>query len=365
MNYGIKKHLGKFGKSKVNFWHNKNVFITGHTGFKGSWLSIWLINLGANVYGYSLKPKKQSLFNNLELKNKLKKNIYGDIRDFNYLKKTIKNSKPEIVFHLAAQPLVIDSYHKPLETFDTNILGTANLLEACRNEWRIKSIVCITTDKCYKNKEWIYGYREVDELGGHDPYSSSKACAELVTSSYVNSFLKNKINVATVRAGNVIGGGDWSANRIVPDIIKSYNLNKKLIVRNPNATRPWQHVLEPLSGYIKLARLLYKNKKYTGPWNFGPNIEDNMTVNDVVKIFQKEFSFSKKFKVKLLKKQQKMHEANLLMLDISKSKKFLNWKPKWNCNYAVKKIVEWNKFYLQKKASEITLKQIKEYNGSL
>lgn len=349
----------------MKFWKNRNVFITGHTGFKGSWLTFWLLQLESRVTGYSLKPElKKNLFDELNLEKKIKKNYYEDIRDYKKLYKALKLSKADVVFHLAAQPLVLESYNKPIETFQTNVLGTANLLQACRDT-KIKSVIIVTTDKCYENKEWIYGYREVDRLGGYDPYSSSKACVELLTSSFNNSFFKNtKTNLATVRAGNVIGGGDWSKNRIVPDIIQSLNNYNKLKIRNKNSTRPWQHVLEPLSGYLKLARLLYTNKKYSGPWNFGPNEKDNLTVKEITKLFLKNLP-KKSLKVEYLKKKQNNHEASLLLLDISKVKKYLGWNPKWNCETAIKAVIEWNKYYLLGKSYEIMKKQIFDYNANL
>ncbi len=350
----------------MKFWKNKNVFITGHTGFKGSWLSFWLSSLGANVTGYSLKPKnRKNLFDELNLKKCITKNYFADIRNFTKLKKSIIKSKANIVFHLAAQPLVLDSYKNPINTYETNVIGTANVLETSKYLKNLKSIIIVTTDKCYKNREWVYGYRETDELGGHDPYSSSKACAELVTESYYNSFFKNSIiNVATVRAGNVIGGGDWSKNRIVPDILNSFNSKKKLHVRNPSSTRPWQHVIEPLSGYLKLARKLYINKNYSGSWNFGPNFHDNLTVKEISLLFKNHLP-KNRLKIVYSKTKPKKHEAGLLMLDISKAKKYLNWKPKWDCQKAVEKVIEWNTSYLKKNSKEITKKQIKDYGAYL
>jgi CDP-glucose 4,6-dehydratase len=271
------------------FWKNKRVFLTGHTGFKGSWLSIWLDSLGANVHGYSLKPPTDpSLFNLCSI-DRFTNSTIGDIRNRDLLKATLQKAQPEIVFHLAAQPLVRESFKNPVETYETNVMGTVNLLDAVRACPSVKAVVIVTTDKCYENREWHWGYRENDPMGGYDPYSSSKGCAELVTAAYRQSFFNPKdfdnhhIAVASARAGNVIGGGDWALDRLVPDCLKAILDGRKIIVRNPHAIRPWQHVLEPLRGYLLLAQKLFENgPQFAEAWNFGPDDRDCRPVIDVV-----------------------------------------------------------------------------------
>jgi CDP-glucose 4,6-dehydratase len=327
--------------SESNFWKNKKVFITGHTGFKGSWMSIWLNMLGANVKGYSLQPpSKPSLFEEANVSSLLNSEI-NDIRSYNELNKSIQGFAPEIVFHMAAQPLVRVSYRYPLETYETNVMGTANLLQACCNLDSVKAVINITTDKCYENIEEDIGYKETDKMGGSDPYSSSKGCAELVTAAYRQSFYKNKdIGLASVRAGNVIGGGDWAEDRLIPDILKAFESNKPVVIRNPNATRPWQHVLEPLSGYILLAEKLHNNPiEFSDGWNFGPNFEDAKPVGTIVSILSDLWPNSSW----QLDKSDNPHEANLLKLDISKAKSKLSWSPVWNLEKSLEKIVQWQK----------------------
>ena len=264
-------------------FNNKKVLITGDTGFKGSWLAIWLLELGADVYGYALSPKTNAdNFVVTELDRKINHKT-GDIRNKENLLKYFNEVKPDFAFHLAAQPLVLESYSNPHYTFETNLMGTVNFFEAVRNTDSVKAAINITSDKCYKNHDWVWGYRENDPMGGKDPYSSSKGCSELITDSYLNSFFINsKCNIASARAGNVIGAGDWAENRIVPDYFRALQRNKKLVVRNPKSTRPWQHVLEPLSGYLMLASRLYENKKFCGGWNFGPKDEMNYTVQELL-----------------------------------------------------------------------------------
>ena len=325
------------------FYNKKKIFITGHTGFKGTWLCIILNYLNSNIYGYSLSPEKNSLFNKSKIIKNLSSNTYADINNISELKKKIRLSKPEIIFHLAAQPLVIDSYKEPLKTFNTNIMGTGNLLECLRNTKSVKSVVIITTDKVYRIKKKNKNYKELDELGGFDPYSMSKVGAEILTDSYIKSFFKNsklQNKVSTVRAGNVIGGGDFSKNRLVPDIINSINNKNKLKIRNPNHIRPWQHVLDPLIGYLILAKKQYKNNINNDrehAWNFGPNKDSFKKVIDVVKYIQQIENFNYIFI-----KNKKFHETNTLKLNSDKAKKKLNWSCQWNLLETLKKTIEWN-----------------------
>ena len=343
-------------------WQNKKVLITGHTGFKGGWLSLILASQGAKVIGFSLPPEtKPNLYKSLELDKKMT-SIFGDIRNLSEIKKVVKKYKPEIVFHLAAQPLVRKSYADPIATYETNIIGTANVLEAVREAGSVKVVVCITTDKVYENNEWVWPYREEDKLGGFDPYSSSKACAEIVISSYRNSFFsgKGKALIASTRAGNVIGGGDWSEDRLIPDVIKSVFEKKNLEIRNSESVRPWQHVLDPLFGYIKLAEKLLKNgREYADAFNFGPENDEVVPVKDVLIHLNK----SLENKIKIKKSGGKHpHEAGLLLLDSSKAKRKLNWSGKLKIAEAVKFTADWySAFYAKQKMDEFTLEQIKQY----
>lgn len=345
------------------FWRKKKVFLTGHTGFKGSWLSLWLTSMGADVCGYALEPDTTpNLYNVLGIEVLLKKSYIADIRDFKKLKAAIESFNPEVVIHMAAQPLVRYSYENPLETYEVNVMGTANLLESLRSVDSVKATVIVTTDKCYDNKEWEWGYRETDSMGGYDPYSSSKGCAELVVSAYRNSFFSNdKLNnsLASARSGNVIGGGDWSDDRLIPDIINACIQNNPLIIRSPNSTRPWQHVLEPLSGYLVLSEALFsQGDKYASSWNFGPNDSENYTVKEISRLLMKEWQAD--LEEKIVSNQP--HEANFLKLDCSKAKKHLGWHPKWNINQAIGMVVRWHKdFILNKDIKKLTLEQIYEY----
>ena len=327
------------------FWKNKNVFVTGHTGFKGSWLCIFLKVLGARVTGYSLKPTtRPNLFNLAKVNKIIKKSIIADVREYKRLFKEIKKSNATIIFHLAAQPLVRYSYLLPKETFDINVVGSLNILESVRKIKKIKSSIIITTDKVYDNsKNKIF--KEIDKLGGIDPYSSSKVCVEHLFSSYTNSFFKKSPNqkLATVRAGNVIGGGDYSEDRLIPDIYRFAKKNKKIILRNPGSIRPWQHVLEPLSGYLLLAEKLYNNKlnNVIQNWNFGPNISNCKSVKYIANYFAK--SLNLKIRIAKSNKRDFKPETSYLRLSNYKSKKILKWNPKWSLEKSLRKIIEWNK----------------------
>ena len=357
-------------KRNVNFWSGKKVFLTGHTGFKGSWLSIWLKNLGTQLVGYSLlPPTKPSLFEIAKVQDGMV-SIEGNILDLQYLQKTISNHKPEILIHMAAQSLVHRSYENPVETYSTNVIGTVNVLEAVRQTSNIKVVINITSDKCYENKVQEAGYKEEDPPGGYDPYSSSKGCAELVTSAYRRSFFNTKdysnhgVALASARAGNVIGGGDWASDRLIPDIIRSIFDSKTLKIRNPNATRPWQHVLEPLSAYLLLAEKLWtEGPKYAEAWNFGPDDSDIKPVSWIVENFILKWGEKVKW---VFDTDQKLHEAQLLKLDCTKAKEKLGWQPHWDINRALEKTASWYKTLKEKKdMKEFTLSQIEEYTKSI
>ena len=346
----------------INFYKNKKILITGATGFKGSWLCLWLKMLGANVYGVGLKPiNKDDLFNKIELQKKIKYKFF-DIRDINSLDLIFKKFKPTIVFHLAGQPIVTNSYLEPLYTFDVNIMGTANILELTKKYTFVKSAIFITSDKCYENKEQSTGYKETDEIGGKDPYSASKAAAEILIRSYRESFFKKKkiTGIASTRAGNVIGGGDLTNARIVPDCIKSLIKNKKILIRNPNSNRPWQHVLEPLRGYLMLGMKLYKYpKKYSSAWNFGSDAKSATDVRKIANLIVETWGNGKL----VFSKKKGVFEHNLLQLNINKSKKYLNWKPVYSVKKSVIETTNWYKYVFvnKKNAYEISKKQILEY----
>jgi len=329
------------------FWKGKKVLVTGHTGFKGSWLSLWLQSLGAEVVGVSLDvPTTPSLYEQANVSENMI-SLREDIRDVVAIRKIFQDHLPEIVFHLAAQPLVRLSYREPVETYEINVMGTLHVLEGIRSIDSVRSAVMITTDKCYQNKEWVWGYRETDTLGGHDPYSSSKGAAELLISSYRNSYFpqdkysEHKTAIASARAGNVIGGGDWAEDRLIPDIIKAFKNNEKVIIRNPKSTRPWQHVLEPLSGYLKLAEQLEKNgDQYAEAWNFGPAEIDARPVQWIVEKMAKLWGENANW---INDKSEHPHEANYLKLDCSKAHMKLNWYPRWDLSETLLRIVEWHK----------------------
>ncbi|AWW00649.1 CDP-glucose 4,6-dehydratase [Arcticibacterium luteifluviistationis] len=336
----------------------KKVFITGNTGFKGSWLSIWLHELGAEVFGYALEAKTDmDNFVKCELESKINQ-TYGNVADLPKIQAELDRIQPDYIFHLAAQALVIDSYNDPVETYMTNVMGTINLLQAARSCKSLKSIVLITSDKCYENKEVVWGYRENDELGGKDPYSASKACAELAAKSFRESFYKDSsVGVVTVRAGNVIGGGDWSENRLIPDIFKSIRANETLEIRSPKATRPWEHVLEPLSGYMQLALLAENSKKYDGGWNFGPSTYVHYNVLDVAT----EIGKSTELNFEITATDTQFHEANFLKLDITKAANYLNWQPQLNFEETIKFTVDG---YLAQDSNDLykhRVAQISEY----
>ncbi len=357
----------------LDFWKNKKVLVTGHTGFKGVWLSLWLKELGANVVGYSLNPPTEiNMFEIVSLKNEIK-SINGNILDLENLKNIINENKPEIVIHMAAQSLVRQSYKDPIETYSVNVIGTANVLEAVRTAGFVKAVVNVTSDKCYENKEWEQGYKESDSMGGYDPYSSSKGCAELVTNAYRQSFFNpdnyksHGTALASARAGNVIGGGDFANDRMIPDIVRSVLFNSELLIRNPKAIRPWQFVLEPLSGYLLLAEKLYKNgPKYASAWNFGPDETDTKTVDWVLNEFSKIWESEDKkinWKVDSLANP---HEAKLLMLDCSKAKDVLKWNYRLSLNEALSFTAKWYLAYKNKEdMKKFSINQIKKYQLAL
>lgn len=359
-----------------SFYKNKKVLVTGHTGFKGSWLIIWLKQLGAKVFGISLDPKTdRDLFLLAGLSDKI--NDYRqDIRDLNKVKEIFDKEKPEVVFHLAAQALVLPGYENPVSTFETNVMGTVNVLESCRHTQSVKQVVIVTTDKVYENKEQMTGYKESDNLGGQDPYSASKAAAEIVTQSYRLSFaqssnpsinqsptqsINHPVNqsISTARAGNVIGGGDWAEYRLVPDCIRSLEVNKPVLIRNPQSVRPWQHVLEPLSGYLFLALKMAEDPlKYSGAWNFGPDIKDFATVKDLADLLISLYGAGK---WETNNEREKLHEAVLLQLNIDKAKEILGWKPLLGFREAIQWTVEWYKAYKESNVYQICLDQIGKY----
>ena len=347
-----------------SFWNGKKVFLTGHTGFKGSWLSLWLQNCGSIITGYSLAPITQlNLFDLAKVADGMN-SIIGDIRDLENLRNKMVSFSPDIVIHMAAQPLVRDSYKNPIETYTTNVIGTVNLFEAIRDTKSVKAVINVTSDKCYENRERNFGYHEDEPLGGNDPYSNSKACSELVTNAYRNSFFKKNdtAKIASGRAGNVIGGGDWSKDRLIPDIFKSFHEKKPVLIRNPDAIRPWQHVLEPLSGYLLLLENLYSNgDKFAKGWNFGPLEDDVKPVSVVVDYLIEKYGYEEKY---IYDDSPHPHEAQILKLDISKARSELGWQPNWDLFKALDYTLDWNKAFLNKEdLKTFTIKQIHEYEG--
>lgn len=349
------------------FWQGRKVFVTGHTGFKGSWLCLWLNLLGAEVTGYALQPPTQPSLFELCSVDELVTSVIGDVRDGESLTKAMVKAQPEVVIHMAAQALVRDSYNNPADTYAINVMGTVNLFEAVRACKNIKSVVNVTTDKCYENKEWVWGYRENEPMGGYDPYSNSKACSELVTASYRSSFFnpneyrKHGVGVASARAGNVIGGGDWAKDRLIPDCVKSLINKEPILIRNPNAIRPWQHVLEPLAGYLMLCEKQYnEGANYAEGWNFGPDDKDAKPVEYIVNKMCTLWGENAKY---IIDDGQHPHEAHYLKLDCSKAKNILKWQSKWSLDIALEKIIEWNRGYIadNKAVKDISIKQINEY----
>lgn len=347
---------------RKEFWSGKKVFVTGHTGFKGSWLSLWLNSMGSNVLGYALPPAERNSLFYLAHLDGIVDSHFGDVRDYAQLEKSLLAFEPDIVFHLAAQPLVRESYRNPLETYETNVMGTVHLLECVRKCESVKVVINVTTDKCYENKEWVWAYREVDSLGGKDPYSSSKVCSEFVTQAYQASFFSkcDRVAIATARAGNVIGGGDWSKERLIPDCFRAIVNREELIVRNPKAIRPWQHVLESLSGYLTLAEHMYVyGKAYNGAWNFGPH-ENDRTVEWIVQYISEKWKEGMSYKI--IDDNDGLAESTYLKLDWSKARERLHWTPKWSIEKALDMAMEWLEWYMtEKDISTICLEQINQY----
>ena len=358
--------MGLIGRVSPEFWKNKKVFVTGHTGFKGSWTSLWLQSMGAIVKGYAYAPNtKPDLFTLANVADNIEHEL-GDIRDIYSITKSMKEFDPEVVLHMAAQPLVRYSYINPVETYETNVMGTVNVLEAAKSCNNLIAIVSVTTDKCYENKEWVWGYRENEPMGGHDPYSSSKGCAELVCSAYRQSYFASKSspNLASARAGNVIGGGDWAEDRLVPDILRAFENNKAVVVRNPLATRPWQHVLEPISGYFVLAQALFSDRgfEFAEGWNFGPTDEDCKPVNWILDTMTHKWGEGACWEVD---QNENPHEAGYLKLDTSKAKQRLKWESRWRLVETLETIIDWHRKYLKKEnMQEVCLEEIKRYTSN-
>lgn len=343
------------------FWQGKRVFMTGHTGFKGSWLSLWLQHMGAEVQGFALAPPTTpALFNEAHVANGMRSSL-GDVRDLDSVRACMRDFQPEMVIHMAAQPLVRLSYDDPVLTYATNVMGTVHVLEAARHTPSVRAILNVTTDKCYENQEWVWGYRENEPMGGHDPYSNSKGCSELVTSAYRNSFFQSgKAALASARAGNVIGGGDWAADRLVPDILRAFEQGQPVRIRNPHATRPWQHVLEPLSGYLGLLQRLYNDgAAYAEAWNFGPQEDDAKPVQWIVEHMARLWSPEASWEIDA---GEHPHEAHYLKLDIAKAGAQLHWRPRWSLPTALAHIVQWHRAWReQQDMRALCLAQIQHY----
>lgn len=352
--------MENLGIKDLEFFANKKILITGHTGFKGSWLCHILSLAHAQVIGYALEPNTTPNLYEISKVDSKVKSVIGDIRDFQKLNQVFDEYQPEIVIHLAAQPLVRESYQNPRYTYETNVMGTVNICECVRTHASVKSFLNVTTDKVYKNNEWCWGYRENEPLDGFDPYSNSKSCSELVTHSYINSFFQeNKIAVSTARAGNVIGGGDFAADRIIPDCVKAMERKNSILVRNPNSTRPYQHVLEPLAMYLMIAKKQYEDITYAGYYNVGPDDKDCITTGELVALFCRLWGEDAKWETQTT---EGPHEANFLKLDCSKIKSIFQWSPRWGVEEAIAKTVEWSKEYLDKKdIMECMEKQIYEF----
>ena len=354
--------------SDRKFWEGRKVFLTGHTGFKGAWMSIWLHGLGARVTGYSMEPPtKPNLFEDARVEGLLERSHLADVRDLGALRSAMEEAAPEIVIHMAAQSLVRRSYRSPVETYEVNVMGTVNVLEAVRMTGGVRAVINVTSDKCYANRERLEGYREEEPMGGHDPYSSSKGCSELVTSAYRESFFstdgfnEHGVALASARAGNVIGGGDWAEDRLLPDCLRAVLAGRPIQIRNPGAIRPWQHVLEPVGGYLLLARKLFESGPgYAGAWNFGPNAESEVPVDYIVSKVIDMLGYSEYEK----QPGEHPHEAGYLKLDSSKSRKLLGWKPRWDLDTAIARIIEYMKAHIAKRdLLELCQEQIRQYEA--
>lgn len=345
-----------------NFWAGKRIFLTGHTGFKGGWLALWLQSLGTQVTGYALAPPTTPNLYSVARVGDGMESHEADIRNLEALRSAMTKAAPEVVLHLAAQPLVRYSYQDPLETYSTNVMGTANVLQVARELPTLRALVVVTSDKCYENREWVWGYRESDAMGGFDPYSSSKGCAELVTAAFRNSYFaaEQKVGVASARAGNVIGGGDWAGDRLLPDAIRAFQEKRELVIRSPEAIRPWQHVLEPLAGYLTLAQQLCQEpKRWAEGWNFGPNDDDARPVKWIVGKLCEQWGAGASWR---LDDNPQPHEAHYLKLDISRAKAELGWAPRWNLAQALEKTVEWYRAHGEgRNMRDASLAQIRAY----